>query len=247
MGNKFTNNDYLDGSAVIDPANKDVLWKSVNLHVEPLSKIYYKDVRILSINFNPYLCEIKEKDSDTINTNLNFLVKELKEMKNLVYLIFDGDFNYTIDLSSLQLTHLHFSYKFNRSINNLLPKKLQCLNLVGSFNQIVNLKSTCISHLTFGYSFNNNIENLLPDSLIYLELGYSFDKSLNNLPPKLEYLKLSNNNNFNLYDSIKILQVPLCKKNLSIYPYKFPNNLEIFIITTNYLDSLTNYTINLTI
>uniref|UniRef100_A0A6C0C888 F-box and FNIP repeat-containing protein n=1 Tax=viral metagenome TaxID=1070528 RepID=A0A6C0C888_9ZZZZ len=98
---------------------------------------------------------------------------------------------HTTDISN-NITHLKFSYCFNKSIENVIPSSVTHLKFGHYFNQpIQNNVPTSVTHLSFGFHFDQPIENAIPNSVTHLSFGFCFNQKIEgNIPSSVTHLTL---------------------------------------------------------
>ena len=78
---------------------------------------------------------------------------------NITHIIFDNDFNESVDDLQHGVTHLTFEWSFNQSVNNL-PASVTHLTFGRHFDQAVNRLPKTLTHLTFHKNFNKSEHNM---------------------------------------------------------------------------------------
>lgn len=84
----------------------------------------------------------------------------------------------------LNMTHLTFEDKFNKSVKKCIPSTVTHLTFGDYFSHpIKDSIPSSVTHLIFGDSFDYQIKNFIPSSVKYLEFGYSFNKNIKGCIP----------------------------------------------------------------
>lgn len=98
----------------------------------------------------------------------------LKDLENIKTIIFELNFNNTLDNLPKNLENLIFknNNKFNQPLSNL-PITLKNLSLSGDFDQLLDLLPEGILKLKIPKNYNKKL-NDLPSSLVYLEIGTGY-------------------------------------------------------------------------
>ena len=186
----------------------------------------------IDIYVNSYDCcnyDTDEEHNGNHNYSDNFLLMLNDEEHN--------SFNQEIGENVLptSLTHLYFSYHFNKPLGN-------------SLNNLVNL-----THLMFGCKFNQPIElGRLPPNLIHLMFDTYFNQKIeaNVLPQSLTNLIFTPSSKFN-----KPIELNVLPSNLThlVFGYKFVRKIKENVLpqSLNYLifrcSSMYNHELDLTI
>ena len=136
-------------------------------------------------------------------------------------------------ISFTNLRSLRFTDGFNRSLETILPQKLERLSLGNDFNQILDQTElpNNLESLSFGDEFNQNLDAVnLPGTLEALSFGRRFDQSLVDvrLPDSLKSLTFGSYYN----QSLENVHLPLSLENLT-FGDRFNQSLEYVSLPSN--------------
>ena len=136
-------------------------------------------------------------------------------------------------ISFTNLRSLRFTDGFNKSLEQILPQKLERLSLGNDFNQILDQTElpNDLESLSFGDEFNQNLDAVnLPGTLEELSFGRRFDQSLVDvrLPDGLKSLTFGSYYN----QSLENVHLPLSLKHLT-FGDRFNQSLEYVSLPSN--------------
>lgn len=75
------------------------------------------------------------------------------------------------------VTHLTFTFGFNKKIGSCLPATVTRLTFSNNFNQLIKgAVPKSVTHLTFGHCYRSPVIDYIPESVTHLKFGAMFDR-----------------------------------------------------------------------
>jgi hypothetical protein len=175
-----------------------------------------------------------QKSSYDVNIIPNVIKQAVSYLPpNLTHLILGRDFNQTIHVYPLKLTHVHYGYRTDSQISNLPDSLLyMCFNNI--YNRIEFPNN--LTHVHLGGEYNHPLDNL-PQSLTHLVTPTLYNIELTNLPSNLIYLRIGEFYIRPLHISYltKLESLIFCYT-VNLFHVSFPDNLEHITFEKGYTE-----------